>query len=87
MATLRTPEDTAQQILAIFRRFNIQPGHWLLFNSVREPFGRGTLRASDIFPGIDWLVARGFIEDRANRYGPYILTRAGFDARPDFWKN
>ena len=76
MATLPTAEDAAEHILALFIGSGATVGRVLPTRRVIQAFWKAPWSESDFWPGLDFAMQRGWIEQT----GGYRLTEAGFAA-------
>ena len=78
MATVLTPEETAQKLLAIFvTDFELRPGNVLPLESIIDVGNRWGPHDADFKPGLDYAEEQGWIEisDSGNSVR---LTETGF---------
>ncbi len=83
MATVPTPEETAQKILAIFLiSFKFCPGSVLTSHNIIGVWNNSGLHHADLKPGLDYAEEQGWIEifDGGNSIR---LTAVGFAQAKD----
>lgn len=83
MATLPTPEESANKILSLFvDRFKQRPGNVLRVNNFLEAIGKNEINADDFNAGMQFAIDQGWVES-LNEGVSFKLTDKGFEQAPE----
>jgi hypothetical protein len=83
LATNRTVEESASILLSIFKQQKIQPSGLLLWSGLQQYYWAKAGGNAGFAEGTQWLLDKGYLEQRKQVRQAFYLTQAGFDAMTD----
>jgi hypothetical protein len=79
----RTTEESASILLAIFKQQKIEPNGLLLWSGLQQYYWAKAGGNAGFAEGTQWLLDKGYIEQRKKIRQAFYLTQAGYDAMTD----
>ena len=83
MSTNLTTEESARILLSIFKQQKTQPDGLLLWSGLQQYYWAKAGGNAGFAEGTQWLLDKGYLEQRKKIRQAFYLTQAGFDAMAD----
>lgn len=83
MSTNRTVEESASILLSIFKQQKIQPDGLLLWSGLQQYYWAKAGGNAGFAEGTQWLIDKGYLEQRKKVRQAFYLTQVGHDAMAD----